>query len=69
MARIDNIKVLRTKFQTIVYVDFSDGRFGTHTYADGKWITKRMTVEELAEAARLAKKNGKWMNWKAPRGR
>ena len=52
-----------------IYIDFSDGKFGTHSkyQGDTKWTDGGLTAEELAEAKRLALKNGKWTTWKAPR--
>ena len=61
--RIDNIKVLKNT----VYVDFSDGTFGMHFFEDGKWHNSGIAPDELAAAKKLAVKNGKWTNWRAPR--
>jgi hypothetical protein len=65
--QIVNIKVVSTKYSITVYVDFDKGNFGTRTYVDGKWISRGLTNEELAEARTLALVDGKWTNWKAPR--
>lgn len=68
MAReIQSIKVLKTKYRTIVYVNFSDGKSGERIFENGQWKTHRMTGEELAAAKQLAVKNGKWTNWRARR--
>jgi len=64
MARkINNIKVLKNT----VYIDFDDGTFGTHSFYEGKWCDKGITADELSAARKLAIKDGKWTNWKAPR--
>lgn len=64
--QIVSIKVLPTKWNTYVYVNFDDGRFGTHTYdkREQKWIDSGLKAEELAEAKRLAVKDRKWTNWR-----
>lgn len=52
-----------------VYVNFDDGTFGTRSFSDGKWTTHRISAEELAEAKRLAVRDGKWINYTARKSR
>lgn len=60
------IECVNVKGKTI-YVNFDDGRFGTHSHEDGKWFDSGLTADELNEAKRLALKSGKWTNYRAPR--
>lgn len=65
--KINNIKVLKSKYGTTVYIDFDNGYFGTRHFENGKWSSSGLTDEELAAAKKLAVVDGKWQNWKAPR--
>lgn len=67
---IVNIKTQRTNSNFIVYIDFDNGTFATHSkdMNTGKWYDSRtLTANELNTAKKLAIKDGKWTNWKAPR--
>jgi len=61
--RIDSVKVLGST----IYINFHNGTFGVHFFEDGKWRDSGIAPDELSEARRLALKNGKWTNWRAPR--
>lgn len=63
--QIKSIKVLTTKYSTIVYVNFTNSTFGTHTKESGKWFDSGLTPDELKAAKSLALKDGKWINYKA----
>jgi len=68
--KINSIKVQNSTWSVTIYVNFDNGKFGTHSKdrAEGaKWIDSGLSAEELAEAKRLALKDGKWTNYTAPR--
>lgn len=67
--KIQSINVKANKFSTTVYINFDNGRFGTHSKdtSAAKWIDSGLSADELTEAKRIALKDGKWTNWSAPR--
>lgn len=68
MRTISSIrKVGKTIGKTIIYVNFDNGTFGTRSFENGKWFTGGLKDEELAEAKRLAVRDGKWTDYRAPR--
>lgn len=69
MRNIQSVNVNVSKWSTTVYINFDNGRFGTHTKDAGaeNWIDSGVSADELAQAKLVALKNHKWSNWRAPR--
>lgn len=63
MRTIQSIK----KIANTVYVNFSDGRFGSRTLDAGQWTNAGMSDAELAAARKLANRDGKWIEYRTPR--
>jgi len=60
------IESIRKQGKT-VYVNFDNGTFGTRTFENGKWSNSGLSAEELVKAKHLAVRDGKWLDYRAPR--
>jgi hypothetical protein len=64
MKTITSIK----KVNHTVYINFSDGSYACRSFESGKWNSSKNLSNEILDAARsVAYRDGKWMNWTAPR--
>jgi hypothetical protein len=68
MRTIQSIRTLRNSRNIITYVNFENNYFGTITKnrETGERTTFRLTDEEVAEAKRLAYRDGKWTDYRRP---